>query len=439
MRFLRLRPTQGVRGLIRRRGSGGLGKIAAPARRPRAARAGSPAARRGLKPALAIDPGESRGRPSRACRKPRGETPAARWKVRTKLERSPKPTSKATSVIGRVVVGEQARGAAQARADQVLVRRHAEHLGEEPQEVEGAEPGLARRALEVDRLVRVRVDPERRLDRAAAVARAGAPGGCAPARRRPRRSGPRTHRPTSSSPTSLRPSAAAWASSPSTISSAAAARAPVRQTPSARRASRPAPARGGTTGTRRRRRDGRACRRTRRRDDRSGPSPPPARTARPGSGSRSCPCARRRERSSRAARRRARPGPGAAAVVVHRQEARPQDRIRGHRSESTHGDTARQTMLLGVELRVVPEDAVLVERDAPPEREVRARRAAARRRGRAARRGAGAPARAAPIARRERVAQALDAPGTARGRRSVQPRADEPAARRRFRASTRSK
>ena len=31
--------------------------------------------------------------PLAAWRKRRGETPAARWKVRTKLERSPKPTS----------------------------------------------------------------------------------------------------------------------------------------------------------------------------------------------------------------------------------------------------------------------------------------------------------------------------------------------------------
>src|SRR5436305_12042153 len=31
--------------------------------------------------------------PREACRNFRGEMPAARWKVRTKLERSPKPTS----------------------------------------------------------------------------------------------------------------------------------------------------------------------------------------------------------------------------------------------------------------------------------------------------------------------------------------------------------
>lgn len=39
--------------------------------------------------------------------------------------------------------------------------------------MECAEPGLPRGALEIDRLVRVRVDPERRLDRPAAVARPG--------------------------------------------------------------------------------------------------------------------------------------------------------------------------------------------------------------------------------------------------------------------------
>ncbi len=39
--------------------------------------------------------------PFAALRKPRGDTPAARWKVRTKFERSPKPTSRATSVTAR--------------------------------------------------------------------------------------------------------------------------------------------------------------------------------------------------------------------------------------------------------------------------------------------------------------------------------------------------
>src|SRR5262245_63168821 len=68
------------------------------------------------------------------------------------------------------VVGQKASRTAQPRAHQVLVRRHAEHLAEQAQEVERAEPRLARGALEVDLLVRVRVDPERRVDRAAPIA-----------------------------------------------------------------------------------------------------------------------------------------------------------------------------------------------------------------------------------------------------------------------------
>jgi hypothetical protein len=49
------------------------------------------------------------------CGSPRGETsPAARWNVRTKLDRSLKPTSIAMSVIARYGLREQARGAAQA-------------------------------------------------------------------------------------------------------------------------------------------------------------------------------------------------------------------------------------------------------------------------------------------------------------------------------------
>src|ERR1043166_2325246 len=39
--------------------------------------------------------------PLAARRKPRGEVPAARWNVRTKLERSAKPTSSAMSVMAR--------------------------------------------------------------------------------------------------------------------------------------------------------------------------------------------------------------------------------------------------------------------------------------------------------------------------------------------------
>ena len=69
----------------------------------------------------------------------------------------------------------------------------------------GAEPGLAGRALEIDRLVRVRVDPERRLHRAAAIARAGAGGGCASRPETTSTKRAANNMPTSSRPTSLRP------------------------------------------------------------------------------------------------------------------------------------------------------------------------------------------------------------------------------------------
>jgi hypothetical protein len=127
-----------------------------------------------------------------ASRKRRGETPAARWNVRTKFERSAKPTSSATSVILRSRVREQARRAAQPRAHEVLVRRHAERAREHAQEVERRERDRARRALEIDVLVRVLVEPAR-----ASIARRRS--AVAHRRRRaldaataPRRSAPRT-------------------------------------------------------------------------------------------------------------------------------------------------------------------------------------------------------------------------------------------------------
>src|SRR5262249_904948 len=67
------------------------------------------------------------------------------------------------------VAGQEARGVAEAAADQILVRRHADDVGEDSQEVERAEPGLARHCFEIERLVRVRIDPERRFQRAPAV------------------------------------------------------------------------------------------------------------------------------------------------------------------------------------------------------------------------------------------------------------------------------
>src|SRR5256885_12071200 len=51
------------------------------------------------------------------------------------------------------------------------MRGRAENAREESQEVKGAEPDLCRRTLEVDWLVRVLVDPQRRFHRAPAIAR----------------------------------------------------------------------------------------------------------------------------------------------------------------------------------------------------------------------------------------------------------------------------
>src|SRR5262245_36749783 len=67
------------------------------------------------------------------------------------------------------VDGQEGRRAAEPAADQVLVRSHAEDAGEDSQEVKRAQPGLARHRLEIDGLVRVGIDPERRLHRAAAI------------------------------------------------------------------------------------------------------------------------------------------------------------------------------------------------------------------------------------------------------------------------------
>src|SRR5882762_4313800 len=52
------------------------------------------------------------------------------------------------------VVREQARRVAQAGANEILVRSHSQDPGEKPQEVERAEAGGARGALEVDLLGR---------------------------------------------------------------------------------------------------------------------------------------------------------------------------------------------------------------------------------------------------------------------------------------------
>ena len=74
---------------------------------------------------------------------------------------------------GARVLGEEARGAAQARAYQVLVRRHAEHAREEAKEMEWRQTDFSSDGFEIERLVGVVVEEERSLDRAAAIARAG--------------------------------------------------------------------------------------------------------------------------------------------------------------------------------------------------------------------------------------------------------------------------
>ena len=167
-----------------------------------------------------------------------------------------------------------------------------------PQTRAGNETGSAlpaRRSLR-DRLGswRMRVDPRGRFHGAAAVARAAR--ARAAARPEPVHEARRaTTAPTSSSPASLRPSAAAWASSPSTISSGSGGTPPVRETPhrAQRSTRRSSGVKAGTTGIRRRRRDARAC------SMNSSPgwphehtNRPPARTTRRDSDSRSCPCAR---------------------------------------------------------------------------------------------------------------------------------------------------
>jgi len=69
-----------------------------------------------------------------------------------------------------IVVGQQARCMAQTRAHQILVRGHADHFREQAQEMERAQFSLARCAAQIDLLVRMFVEPHRRLDRTAAIA-----------------------------------------------------------------------------------------------------------------------------------------------------------------------------------------------------------------------------------------------------------------------------
>src|SRR5262249_4785476 len=73
------------------------------------------------------------------------------------------------------VVDQQTRSAAQAAADEILVRRDPMHPEEEAEKVKDADAGDIGRRLEIDGLVRVRVDPEGGNDRALSIARGGHP------------------------------------------------------------------------------------------------------------------------------------------------------------------------------------------------------------------------------------------------------------------------
>jgi len=68
-----------------------------------------------------------------------------------------------------LILGQQTGGPAQPRADEILMRRHAQNFGEEPQEMKRAEPDLRRRGLEADGILGMGIDPERGRNRAAAI------------------------------------------------------------------------------------------------------------------------------------------------------------------------------------------------------------------------------------------------------------------------------
>ena len=172
-----------------------------------------------------------------------------------------------------VVVGQPPRRMAQPRADQILVRGDAERLREQPQEVEGADPGLGAASSRLiwwcDSSIDSSVSTARRRSRAAS----GPDLRCLPETTSTKRLA--STWPISSRPMSLLPSAAACASSPSTTSPAMAARS--------------RSARGLAVADRfhqfgRKKNDRhsspqtcRGCRYIHRRDGRSAPIPPPAR------------------------------------------------------------------------------------------------------------------------------------------------------------------
>src|SRR5688572_7799953 len=107
----------------------------------------------------------ARGTPERAGRDARGATEAAHEVGEvgeTDVERDVGD--------GPVIVGQQPRGMAQAAAHEVLVRRDAEHGGEEAQVVPGAEAGTLGLRGQVDGGSGMRIEPERRLDGTPSIA-----------------------------------------------------------------------------------------------------------------------------------------------------------------------------------------------------------------------------------------------------------------------------
>src|SRR5437762_2788257 len=69
-----------------------------------------------------------------------------------------------------IALGEQTRGTAQPRAHEILMRRDADHAREQPQEMKSAQTGGRGYPCEVDRFVRMRVDPLSGIGGAAPVA-----------------------------------------------------------------------------------------------------------------------------------------------------------------------------------------------------------------------------------------------------------------------------
>jgi hypothetical protein len=69
-----------------------------------------------------------------------------------------------------IVRRQRPRGAAEPRPHEVLMRRHTDDAGEQAQEMKRTQAGLPRCPLEVDRLVCIRVEPHRGLDRTPAIA-----------------------------------------------------------------------------------------------------------------------------------------------------------------------------------------------------------------------------------------------------------------------------